>query len=1250
MSGTRGVSIYHSANPAVGFRNDSRYHLWYASGNNMVLWNNVYGDVMRVINNYTEMVGSARAPIFYDLDNTAYYVDPTGTTNISILNMNNRIITNRNTIYLAGDNDYNHAIGNSLQTFNGSADGETFYGWHFINLHARQVGRSGLLMRENGYIGINNITNPQYGLHTSGTSYSDGDKRAPIFYDSNDTTYYIDPNTTGVSVRVAGQIWSGQSNSRSGDIGLVLNDGSVLVRASGDNYHKMWYYDGIAFGTNSAHGHFRFYGETNTQRNNSTGGANLWFDINATNGVAISYGDMRAPIFYDQNNTGYYVNPDGTTNLVYLVVANGNSIQHNAYNNNGSYMMNNASTYWGMMSNVSTNDWRLGYGGGNSIVGWNLRWDNGSTAWAQNFQANIMYDAQNTGYFVDPNGRSRLSSMDYGNGSYYLAGGDWGYRHNTPYGWIQFGPANSGHAHIYTDRGNFYFNVYEMYLNGYRVPMYGYNVGGSLYANVYYDSDNTGYYMDPTSDSNWNGLTLYGKNRIGLAAKENYRRSDYTGDSNHWTGARGWGTTSFNDQMNWGSGWGDSWGSIGQSPGDTSHYLTAQVYHYSYSGYGYGWQLTGGVTDSLWWRHSWPYPGGWFKIAMYDNNASAGGALWAGIFYDSNDSSFYFNGNGTTRWQGTDDYSKMRIGLTAKGNFRRNDYTGDSNYWVGSMGWGTTDLISVFTWGSGFFDTWSNPANQPAGTSHWTGVQALHYVSGYNSGYGWQLVGGPINGAWWTSYWSGKRPWYKLAMYSLNEYSSDFWASIYYDSNDSGYYMDPNSTSQAAMRIRGGMFMGPNPTWGAYFRVGSDNRPDGYASVTATNGNLHLDCQNGYETYINHYNGNRTYLYEIRTNFIYDRDNTGYYLDPNGDSQFNQVYANGWFRPQGAVGVYWQSYGRGIWAPDNSGSPYGNVATYGGGRNGWYGYAIDSTHCLMTTTGDNFGLHDNRYSWIWYWDGGAFNVYRGYSYFNQSARSPLFYDSDNTGFYFNTDSRISYLSNTNGGFSEDGGQFMFNSTRGYYNHYTNSPPLQCFSYGNNAAFMSFHKSSHYAINMGLDGDTVFRMGGWSAQAWFSQYDMSGNYYIRGGIYQYYSDERLKNILGRIPNALEKISQIDGFYYKSNELAFTAAGYDDNYKLQVGLSAQQVQKVLPEIVSIAGFDTHFPDPDDHSIITSKSGENYLTIQYEKITPLLIEGIRELKDELDELKIKVAELRTEVTDLEELRDKVAQLRIEVDTLNA
>jgi len=87
----------------------------------------------------------------------------------------------------------------------------------------------------------------------------------------------------------------------------------------------------------------------------------------------------------------------------------------------------------------------------------------------QSVRSPIFYDSNDTAYFCDPNGRSRLSSIDYGNGSYYLAGGDWGWRHNTPYGWIQFGPANSSHAHIYTDRSNFYFNVDVMYQNGHRI-------------------------------------------------------------------------------------------------------------------------------------------------------------------------------------------------------------------------------------------------------------------------------------------------------------------------------------------------------------------------------------------------------------------------------------------------------------------------------------------------------------------------------------------------------------------------------------------------------------------------------------------------------------------------------------------------------------------------------------------------------------------------------------------------------------
>jgi len=45
-----------------------------------------------------------------------------------------------------------------------------------------------------------------------------------------------------------------------------------------------------------------------------------------------------------------------------------------------------------------------------------------------------------------------------GSTSSYMHVGSWGWRHQTSSGYIEFGPANTSHAHIYTDRPNFYFN------------------------------------------------------------------------------------------------------------------------------------------------------------------------------------------------------------------------------------------------------------------------------------------------------------------------------------------------------------------------------------------------------------------------------------------------------------------------------------------------------------------------------------------------------------------------------------------------------------------------------------------------------------------------------------------------------------------------------------------------------------------------------------------------------------------------
>ena len=59
--------------------------------------------------------------------------------------------------------------------------------------------------------------------------------------------------------------------------------------------------------------------------------------------------------------------------------------------------------------------------------------------------------------------------------------------------------------------------------------------------------------------------------------------------------------------------------------------------------------------------------------------------------------------------------------------------------------------------------------------------------------------------------------------------------------------------------------------------------------------------------------------------------------------------------------------------------------------------------------------------------------------------------------------------------------------------------LQAYSTGGNGAVMSFHRAGVYAVNMGLDSDNVFRIGGWSAPANLLQMDMSGNLTVAGDI-------------------------------------------------------------------------------------------------------------------------------------------------------
>jgi len=94
---------------------------------------------------------------------------------------------------------------------------------------------------------------------------------------------------------------------------------------------------------------------------------------------------------------------------------------------------------------------------------------------------------------------------------------------------------------------------------------------------------------------------------------------------------------------------------------------------------------------------------------------------------------------------------------------------------------------------------------------------------------------------------------------------------------------------------------------------------------------------------------------------------------------------------------------------------------------------------------------------------------------------------------------------------------------------------------------------------------------------------------------YSSDKRLKDNIEPIEDPLEKMDKIGGYTFIWNDKQSTYEGHD------IGVIAQEIQEVLPELVT-------------------ERDNGYLAVKYEKIVPLLIESIKELKQEVDDIKQK------------------------------
>jgi hypothetical protein len=139
----------------------------------------------------------------------------------------------------------------------------------------------------------------------------------------------------------------------------------------------------------------------------------------------------------------------------------------------------------------------------------------------------------------------------------------------------------------------------------------------------------------------------------------------------------------------------------------------------------------------------------------------------------------------------------------------------------------------------------------------------------------------------------------------------------------------------------------------------------------------------------------------------------------------------------------------------------------------------------------------------------------------------------------------------------------------------------------------------------------------------------------GKVTSYYSDERLKTNISNISNSLDIINNIKGFYYEPNEIAISLG--IKNRGREVGLSAQDVNKMVPEVVSLAPIDIH---RDLHNNLVSKSGSNYLTVNYERLIPILVESIKELNIQITQLKLENAEFRKENAEFRAFKDRISK----------
>lgn len=559
----------NSTSPSgTSVNNTNPTYAWGASYPTLMGWNGSATYGVRVDRayqaDYLYSSLAAYATIYYDYNNTAFYLDPASNVSAALagsvgLNTTNPINPAWGT---ASTTKQLFVYGNNYAVFNLRADdiSSTYYtmgagGGRFYAAYDNNTGVHRLTFYGDN-TGFNNVTSPSYNIHLAGTGYATSDWRAPIFYDSDNTSYYADPSGTSqfnefyannIYANAGQKVWARYAGGTTYAASLYWN--SLQLGNNGNNY--------IFAGQNATGGLLDIYVNATSYSPTVSGTHAARFD---SNGYVYNFVATASPIFYDYNNSAYYVDPASTSNLNNLTIGNYNQNQsypgilicgNTGYNYNFSNGSWSSSITAGILANCA-DQWEMAihdsgervvspfifYGGTGAnyiLMGRDIGWGTTYIQAASSFRAPIFYDSNDTTYYVDPNSVSSQSSILVG------------YNSASPYvynvastGYLTFGTtSDTANYAIKTEIENYsgaysklrfkWYTGIQYYASNYYGGHRFYDIDGTQYfgigvgsganwsysiyshrAPIFYDLDNTGYYVDPASTSILNVLNCYG--------------------------------------------------------------------------------------------------------------------------------------------------------------------------------------------------------------------------------------------------------------------------------------------------------------------------------------------------------------------------------------------------------------------------------------------------------------------------------------------------------------------------------------------------------------------------------------------------------------------------------------------------------------------------------------------------------------------------------------------------------------------